>query len=271
MSAAPIAHVPEVLSPETADFYRRVMDTLNRAGARYLVGGAYALAYYTGVVRHTKDFDIFVRPEDAKRILDELSTAGCQTEMTFPHWLGKAYHGDDFCDVIFSSGNGVARVDDLWFECAAAAEILGQPAYLIPAEEMVWSKAYVVERERYDGADICHLLRARGDRLDWDRLLWRFGDHWRVLLSHLVLFGFVYPGERTKVPEAVMRELVRRLLEEAAEPDPDAHLCQGTLLSRSQYLKDIHEWGYRDARLAEHTMSKRDVRHWTAAALNGPK
>jgi hypothetical protein len=260
-----------VLTSQTANFYRYAMHTLNGAGIRYLIGGAYALGYYTDVIRHTKDFDVFVRPEDAERTLEALSLAGCRTEMTFPHWLGKAYRGGDFCDVIFSSGNGVVKVDDVWFEHAAPAEVLGERVHLVPCEEMIWSKSYVIERERYDGADICHLLRARGDTLDWERLLMRFGPHWRVLLSHLVLFGFVYPGERGKVPDGVMRELLQRLQDEQATPELDRHLCQGTLLSRSQYLKDIDEWGYRDARLAEHTMSKRDVRHWTAAGLNGPK
>jgi hypothetical protein len=266
-----VAHVQDILSPETAKFYRYAMRTLNGAGIPYLVGGAYALAYCTGVVRHTKDIDLFVLPADAERALDALALAGCRTELTFPHWLGKAYRGDAFCDLIFSSGNGVARVDEEWFEHALPAEVVGEHVRLVPAEEMVWSKSYVIERERYDGADICHLLRARGDQLDWERLLRRFGPHWRVLLSHLVLFGFVYPGERGKVPCGVMRELLRRMQEEQDAPDPDQHLCQGTLLSRSQYLKDIDDWGYRDARLTEHTMNKRDVRHWTAAALHGPK
>jgi hypothetical protein len=265
------AQVPDILSPETAQYYLDVMQTLNRAGVEYLVGGAYALAYYTGIIRHTKDYDIFVRPQDAQRTLDALKAAGCETEMTFPHWLGKAYRGDDFCDVIFSSGNGVCRVDDLWFEHAVPARVLGETVRLMPAEEMIWSKSFVVERERYDGADICHLLLARGDRLDWERLLTHFGSHWRVLLSHLVLFGFVYPGEHVKVPDAVMQELLLRLQEELADPETDERLCQGTLLSRVQYLKDIQDWGFRDARLVERTMSKRAVRHWTAAAMNGPK
>ncbi len=59
---------------------------------------------------------------------------------------------------------------------------------------MIWSKAFIMERERYDGADIAHLILACGRDLDWRRLLGRFGRRWRVLLSHLVLFGFVYPG-----------------------------------------------------------------------------
>ena len=98
--------------------------------------------------------------------------------------------------MIYCSGNGVAEVDDEWFSFAADGEILGVPVRLCPAEEMIWSKAYVQERERFDGADIAHLIRCRGKSMDWDRLLRRFGDHWRVLFSHLVLFGFIYPGDR---------------------------------------------------------------------------
>src|SRR5947209_543055 len=91
----------EILSAESTDFYRKVIRVLNEAGTEFLVGGAYALCHYTGIVRHTKDFDIFVRPQDSERVLQTLAAAGCRTMLTFPHWLGKAYQGDEFCDVIF--------------------------------------------------------------------------------------------------------------------------------------------------------------------------
>ncbi|HYT88472.1 MAG TPA: hypothetical protein VEL76_07170 [Gemmataceae bacterium] len=268
--AATLSTGDDVLSPETSAFYRRAIQALAAAEVPFLVGGAYALAHYTGIVRHTKDFDFFVLPQDARRILDLLAGLGYRTELTFPHWLGKAYHGDDFCDIIFSSGNGFCVVDESWLEYAEPAEILGESVRLVPAVEMIWSKGYVIERERYDGADICHILRSYGDRLDWRRLLARFGPHWRVLLSHLVLFGFVYPGESAKVPAWVMEELMDRLGAEVQTPPPDEHLCQGTLLSRAQYLKDIETWGYHDARLGpEGTMSSKDVRRWTAPVKNG--
>ena len=64
--------------------------------------------------------------------------------------------------------------------------VLDVPVRLIPAEEMIWSKAFVMERERYDGADVAHILRACAETLDWPRLLQRFDGHWRVLLQHLV-------------------------------------------------------------------------------------
>ena len=260
---------PAHLEPETWDFYRAAMSALNAAGAPYLVGGAYAFERYTGIERHTKDFDIFCRREDAEPILDLLrDTIGSRTEVTFPHWLGKAYNPPtgDFVDVIYSSGSGIAVVDDEWFANSTDAEVLGIPAALCPAEEMIWSKAFIMERERYDGSDIAHLLHARAKDLDWERLLRRFDEKWRVLMSHLLLFGFAYPGKREEVPAWVMDELVRRLSAEAGTPPESARLCRGTLLSRAQFLVDIEKWGYEDARLEPQIqMSAGDIRHWTKA------
>src|SRR4029077_12564029 len=109
-----------------------------------------------------------------------------------------------------------------------------------PPEEMIWSKGFVQERERYDGADILHLFRQVGATLDWTRVLSRFGDHWRVLLSFVVLFGFVYPDQRDNVPLWVSDELLRRLASESLERD--GSVCNGTLLSREQYLGDLRRF-----------------------------
>lgn len=251
-----------VLDPQAREFYVRTLEALHAAGVPYLVGGAYAFARYTDIERHTKDLDLFTRPEDAQRALDVLAEAGYQTDMTFPHWLGKAFFGDDFVDIIFSAGNNVARVDDQWFEHAPDDIVLGVPVKLVPPEEMVWSKGFIMERERFDGADIAHVLRACSDRLDWDRLLGRYGAHWRVLLAHLVLFGLIYPGERSRIPSDVLQPLLARA---AAEGDDQAGVCGGTLLSRQQYLTDIGRWEYADARLLHGWMTPGDIAHWTAA------
>jgi hypothetical protein len=239
---------------------------LAASGPDFLVGGAFALERYTGIARDTKDFDVFVRPRDRDHTFAVLREAGYQTELTFPHWLGKAFCADNFIDVIFNSGNGVAVVDDEWFVHAGAGEVLGLPVRLCPPEEMIWSKAFVMERERYDGADIAHILRALAERLDWSRLLRRFGTHWPVLLAHLVLFSFIYPGERDRVPAWVMTELLGRAGGEVGKVPNPTRLCRGTLLSRAQYLIDIECWGYVDARLPPTgTMKPADTAHWTAA------
>jgi hypothetical protein len=257
---------PLLTSPATAELYRTALELLNRSGVPYLVGGTYAFQYYAGISRTTKDFDVFVRPRDMQRVLDVLQRVGFHTEVAFTHWLAKAYHGEKFIDVIYSSGNGVAEVDDEWFTYAVDEEVLGVPVKLCPPEEMIWSKAFIMERERYDGADVAHLLRHCSGLLKWDRLLRRFGNDWRVLLSHLVMFGFIYPGERALIPGAVTRDLVNRLLAELDLPTRDSKVCQGTLLSRAQYLVDVDEWGYEDARLAPRgAMTEEQIAVWTAA------
>src|SRR5262249_40062826 len=227
---------PEHLDPATFAFYRACLRALSEAGADYLVGGAYAFARYTGIERHTKDFDIFARRRDVEGILAVLDRLGCRTENTFPHWLAKAFNGatGDFIDVIHSSGSGIAVVDDEWFTHSVADDVLGLPVRLCPAEEIVWSKAFIMERERYDGNAVAPLLRARGRELDWDRLRRRFDEHWRVLLSHVVLFGFVYPAERDAIPAQVQEDLMRRLQAEATATPPHGRMCRGTLISRAQ-------------------------------------
>jgi hypothetical protein len=256
------------LAAETRAFYQDVLSLLTEARAPFLVGGAYAFSCRTGIHRHTKDLDLFVKEADCQSLLDVLEAAGYATEMKFPHWLAKAHEGDDFVDLIYSSGNGVATVDDEWFAHAVPGEVLGMQVLLCPPEETIWSKGFVLERERYDGADVAHLLRSCAASMDWPRLLRRFGPHWRVLLSHLILFGFVYPTERTQVPAWVMRELLGRLGSELDTPAPPDGVCYGTLLSREQYLKDIQSWGYRDARLAHDLMSRDERAIWTAD-ING--
>ncbi|HEV8630365.1 MAG TPA: hypothetical protein VGV61_08610, partial [Thermoanaerobaculia bacterium] len=66
------------LSEETQAFYCRMLAALDRAGAPFLVGGAYALARYTGIERYTKDFDIFVKPSDLSQVEQLLEDAGCR-------------------------------------------------------------------------------------------------------------------------------------------------------------------------------------------------
>jgi hypothetical protein len=233
--------------PGELDARADALRALAASNVPFLVAGAYAFFEYTGIFRDTKDLDLFLERsalDDAFRILED---AGFRTEMSDPGWIGKAWRGPWFVDLIFSSGNGVAVVDRLWFEHARPGRVMGVPVLLAPPEEMIWSKSFVLERERYDGADVNHLLRAAGDVLDWDRLLRRFDRYWEVLLSHLLLFRFAYPGERSKVPDDVLRTLLGRLEEELGTDHPRA-ICRGNLISRVQYRHDLEHLGYEDGR-----------------------
>ena len=266
MSAAAV-----LLDPDSRDFYVRSMTILQDADVPFLVGGAYALARYTGIERHTKDFDVFLKRADYPRAAAALQAAGYETELTYPHWIGKAFQGADFIDLIYSAGNGVAEVDDLWFEHAVPETVLGMSVGLIPAEEMIWSKGLIMERERFDGADVAHMIKNVGLELDWRRLIDRYGPYWRALYAHLVVYGFIYPSRRSNVPRWVMEELAARLAAEVATPDTEEKVCYGTIISREQYLLDVGPWGFQDARLEPMgKMTAQEIAKWTAGiAVDG--
>jgi predicted nucleotidyltransferase len=267
-STVPLApSLEEEVAPDTAAFYRRALQVLTDAGVPFLVGGAFAHACFTGIRRSTKDLDLFIRREDFDRVAALMDAEGWRSELTYPHWLAKVYAGEDFIDLIFNSGNGLTPVDDRWFHDNAEADILGVPVRVANMEDGLLSKAFIMERERYDGADVAHLIQANAEHINWKGLVDRFGANWRVLLAHLTLFGFIYPGERHRIPRWVMETLLGRLSADLRQPpEEDPHVCAGTLLSREQYLHDVEELGYVDGRLTEvSTMTPEDVQRWTEA------
>ena len=251
-------------APSVPAPYAAALRGLNQRQVPYLVGGTYAYCHYTQISRPTKDLDLFVLREDRDRALEALSALGWDTHVAFPHWLAKAESADHSIDVIHGAGNGVAMVDAEWFTYAQPAQILGEATRLAPPEEMIWSKAFVMEKYRYDGADVAHLILRQGATLDWDRLVRRFGRHWRVLFTHLVLFEFIYPGRKI-VPRFVLKALSDRMWEEEDGAKCDS-LCQGVLLSRKQYRVDTESWRLRDARLdPDVAMTPGDIVDWTMA------
>lgn len=255
----------ELLLPESFLFYRRALRLLVDARVPFLVGGAYAFSHYTGICRHTKDLDVFVHKKDVEAALAAFRVQGFHAETVFPHWLAKVYEGDEFIDLIFSSGNALCPVDDQWFQHAVSWTLFDVPVSLAAPEEMIWQKIFIMERERFDGADVNHLLKACGRTLDWDRLLHRVGEHGRVLLSHLILFGYVFPNDADVVP----REVIESLLQQAGlkrEGGSPSSLCRGTYLSRIQYATDVEVNGYADARVQPRgPMTKSDADAWTNA------
>jgi hypothetical protein len=242
----------------------RAIQVLQRAGVPFLVGGAYAFAHYTGLYRDTKDLDLFLRPGDVERALGVLAEDGWRTEHHPEGWLAKGYKGEYFVDLIYSSGNGVAVVDEAWFERALPGRVFGQAVQLIPAEEMLWSKGFVMERERFDGADVNHLIRAVGPKLDWDHILVRFDRYWEVLLAQLMLFRFAYPSDRDVVPDRVMTDLLSRTVETLKTGGEEERVCRGDLLSRVNYRLDIDRWGYASGR-------QRDERERGESGGTGPE
>ena len=240
---------PDFEPAERAAF-ARALRTLNDTGIPYVVGGAFAKHAYTGVWRNTKDLDIFLKPDDLKTALEALAAAGYETEVTIEHWLAKATRAPYFVDLIFGAGHGQLAIDDGWFEHSRPVTIAGVQTRLIPLEELIVSKAYIAERYRFDGADIAHLIRGVQGQVDWQRVLDRLGGHRSLLLWHLLLFYFVYPGHADYLPQDLMVQLFERVRQGWSRRRPPTAF-RGTLLDPFSFLVDIEDWGYEDRRNLE--------------------
>ena len=117
------------------------------------------------------------------------------------------------------------------------------------------------------------LINAVGERFDWRHLIMRYGRYWRVLYAHIILFGFIYPFDRWKIPSWVMETMAQRLAIDTQRGEAYDKICYGTILSRQQYLFDVEERGYRDARLEPlGNMSEEEIAKWTAGiSVDGAK
>ena len=261
-----VATPSDLLDDATRQFYLTALDVLDEAGIHYCVAGAYALAAHAGIVRHTKDLDVFLRRRDLPTATTALARAGCRIEHTHPHWLAKAFAPpptDAFVDLIFRAASGIWEVDDEWVSHTRPGVVIGRTTPLIAPEELIWSKAMVMERHRFDGADIAHVLHASGHSINWDRLLRRAAGHDGILLGHLAFYRYIYPCEADHVPIAVMEELLRRVRDHEA---PAKQVCRGTLVSWEQYLPDVNERGFRDGRLKPWgKLTADEVARWTEA------
>lgn len=210
-----------------------------------MIGGGISVVHQSDVDRPIKDLDIFVKAGNYPKILSMLHEQGFKTLIKDERWLAKVTKEGHTVDFIFSSPNYINAVDDSWFTNAKDAQLFGVKVKMVAPEEIIWCKAYVQDRNWYDGADINHLILSQGKNLDWKHLLMRLETHWELLFGIVLNFRFVYPSERGLVPKWLMTELISRLENQLKNPIPKDKVCRGPLLSRSQYEDDTSKYGFK--------------------------
>lgn len=231
---------------EANSFYIEALEMLNNTGASYMLGGAFALFHHTGIYRNTKDLDVFCKSTEYPRIMKFFAEKGFRTELTDVRWLAKIFRDDYYIDIIFDTVNNICRVDDLWYKHAVKADFKGINVQLVAPEELIWAKIYVQNRERYDGADVNHLILKCGKNLDWKRVLSHMEQHWHLLLAQLLLFQFVYPSDFHEIiPRWLFDELMARAHEQYDLPAPKEKVCRGPVIDQTQYAIDVKEWNYK--------------------------
>jgi hypothetical protein len=234
------------MNNESEVFYTEALHILQEADVPFMLGGAFALFHYTGLHRDTKDLDVFLKAADYPAVLKLFADKGYEVVQHDVRWLAKIYKGDYFIDLIYNSVNNICMVDDSWFHYSQEATLFGLKLKLLSAEELIWCKSFVWNRERFDGADINHIILKYGKQLDWKHLLARLDPHWHLLLAHLLMFQFVYPSDyRDIIPAWLFDELISRAQDQYTMPPPLINVCRGPMIDNTQYAIDIKEWDYK--------------------------
>jgi predicted nucleotidyltransferase len=233
--------------PAAEAFYSEVLKLMAESQIPFLVSGTYALASYTGIDRPTKDVDVFAKAGDALKMLSFFKERGFDVEMVDERWLARITRGELFVDVIYNMPTVTTHVTDEWFTDAPAAELFGAKVRLVPPTQFIWSKIFVQDHHRYDGADVAHMILKRHEEVDWRRLLSHMELYWEVLLIALLNFRFIYPSERDAVPKWLMEELLERLKDQGDVKGPGKKVCRGRIFSPRDYAIDVDQWGYSEA------------------------
>lgn len=231
---------------EAEAFYKEALTLLNESGTNYMLGGGFAMFHYTGIYRDTKDLDVFCKSSEYPKIMQHFADHGYKTELTDVRWLAKVFKGDHFMDIIFDTVNNICKVDDSWYEHSTTGVLFDVPIRYIPAEELLWCKIYVQNREHFDGADVNHILLRYGKKLNWKRVMDRLDQHWHLLLSQFLIFQFIYPADyHAIIPKDLFDELMRRAHQQYDLPAAVEKVCRGPIIDQTQYAIDIKDWDYK--------------------------
>jgi hypothetical protein len=210
----------EVSEPAWA-IYSKAMEVVRSAGVPFLLGGGFALAAFTGRWRDTKDIDFYIHPRDRDAAVQALTKAGFDDYFSrLPYdrkWIYRSTQSDCIVDIIWSMANQRAQVDELWFERADKLQLRDQQLLILPPEEFMWCKLYILQRDHCDWTDVFNLLYATGDRLDWPHLISRLDEDTPLLKGLLSVYGWLCPDQVLQLPESLWHLL------RMSPPEPSPH------------------------------------------------
>jgi len=233
---------PLRLPEEQQVLFREILNLLEAREVPYAIAGAFALQEHTGIRRDTKDLDLFLTAKDAPRALTILREEGFHCEICDPVWLHKAHRKGFFVDLITGMSNATIVVEDEWIQRSKPAVVHGVHSRVLAAEELLASKLFVTRRERFDGADIAHVIYATRGQLDWQRIMELAGENWEMLFWALVLYRYAYPAQTEFVPAELWSDLIKRFERVISHPDPKARF-RGSLIDDKMFAIDVNEWG----------------------------
>jgi hypothetical protein len=227
--------------PARWSVYRRVLVMARERGIPFAIGGGTATMVYAGRPRQSKDLDLFVTRENRERMIQVTSDCGLRDlydEQPYDRaWIYRAHDGTNIVDIIWAMANQRAPVDRTWLENGPEMTMEDLGLRLVPPEEILWAKLYILQRDRCDWPDALNILYVLGPELDWDRLLTRLGPDAPLLAGLLSVFAWLCPARARELPASLWREL------KMGSGVPNPYLASGE--SRADLLDS--RWWFRPA------------------------
>ena len=216
--------------------YQAAIHVVQKSNTDFLIGGAFGLAVYTGRWRDTKDLDLLVLPKDRDAVVLALTESGfVDYHDQCPYdkgWIYRATRDGFIVDVIWQMANRRAQVDESWFANAPLITIHSEKLLVVPAEELLWHKLYVLQRDRCDWPDVWNLLFENGPTLDWKRVVERVGNDAALLRATLLVFDWICPSVSSELPEWIRNQF--------GLPDPASQNCVDW--KKNVNLLDSRQW-----------------------------
>ena len=213
MNNTPIHYVDwdSLIPPEQWEVYRCVLDRATAEGLEFALGGGLAIGLYTGKPRNTKDLDIYINPSDRDRVVQMMTDCGLLDYFDKkPYdraWIYRGYQDDTIVDAIWAMANKRTTVDDIWLKDGAMIKMFDKHIRVIPAEELIWSKLYVMQRDRCDWPDIINVICACGPYLNWGHLTSRLAEDLPLLRGVLSVVSWISPKEALSIPRRVWESM----------------------------------------------------------------
>jgi hypothetical protein len=221
--------------------YRTALRALGQARIPFVIGGEWGVTHYATVGRTTVDLDLMIQPADVGRAVAQLVQVGARELQRDEIHVSLLYNVSAI-DMVHHIAHGLIPVDEGWRRRAVPTRLFGLQTFVASVEDLIWSKAFIAARHRFDGADIVHLIRATHDRLDWKRLRDAFDPFPQLLLAYINLFSFCYPSEANAVPEWLLNDLLS--FNVGVSATDHAAICRGALLDGNSFDFDFVAKGY---------------------------
>ena len=189
--------------------YSPVIEAVQSAGIACALGGAFALATYTGNWRNTKDLDLYIVERDIPATIEILTAAGLSdyydVEPYDRGWIYRAHNNGTIVDAIWGMPNRRAVCTPDWLTSGPEIAVRDKRLRVIPPEELIFAKIFVMQRPRCDWPDIINIIYGAGPAIDWDHLLCLLGPDVPLLRSILSTFAWLAPGRARELGSEIWR------------------------------------------------------------------